>query len=253
MSASPISEQELHAYADGRLDAARRAEVEAWLNDHPEMRQAVAEWRLQGDRLHRAFDPVLDEPVPTRLMETARASRRMPALHLAAAIAWLAIGGVVGYAVRGYLPATAPQATASLPRQAALAHAVFSPEVRHPVEVGAAEETHLVAWLSKRLGAELKPPRLSAQGFELVGGRLLSGEAGPVAQFMYQDARGQRLTLYVQRDAQDGRETAFRYARENGIGVFYWLDGRFGYALSGDMDKPDLLRVATAVYQQLNP
>lgn len=253
MNASPISEQELHAYADGRLDAGRRAEVEAWLHEHPQLRQAVAEWRLQGEALHRAFDPVLDEPVPARLMETVRASRRLPPLRLAAAVAWLAIGGVVGYAVRGYLPAATPTASASLPRQAALAHAVFSPEVRHPVEVGAAEETHLVAWLSKRLGAELKPPRLTAQGFELVGGRLLPGEAGPVAQFMYQDARGQRLTLYVQRDAQDSRETAFRYARENGIGVFYWLDGRFGYALSGEMDKPDLLRIATAVYQQLNP
>lgn len=253
MNTSPISEQELHAYADGRLDAGRRAEVEAWLHEHPQLRQAVAEWRLQGEALHRAFDPVLGEPVPARLTETVRISRRLPPLRLAAAIAWLAVGGVVGYAVRGYLPAAAPQPTASLPRQAALAHAVFSPEVRHPVEVGAAEETHLVAWLSKRLGAELKPPRLSAQGFELVGGRLLPGEAGPVAQFMYQDARGQRLTLYVQRDAQDSRETAFRYARENGIGVFYWLDGRFGYALSGEMDKPDLLRIATAVYQQLNP
>ena len=94
---------------------------------------------------------------------------------------------------------------------------------------------------------------LSAQGFELVGGRLLPGEAGPVAQFMYQDARGQRLTLYVQREAKEGGETAFRYARENGIGVFYWLDGHFGYALSGQMEKPDLLRIATAVYQQLNP
>lgn len=253
MNTSPISEQELHAYADGRLDAGRRAEVEAWLHEHPQLRQAVAEWRLQGEALHRAFDPVLDEPVPARLTETVRASRRMPPLRLAAAVAWLAVGGVVGYAVRNYLPVAATPSSASLPRQAALAHAVFSPEVRHPVEVGAAEETHLVAWLSKRLGAELKPPRLSAQGFELVGGRLLPGEAGPVAQFMYQDARGQRLTLYVQRDAQDSRETAFRYARENGIGVFYWLDGRFGYALSGEMDKPNLLRIATAVYQQLNP
>lgn len=253
MSAAPISESELHAYADGRLDAARRAEVEAWLNEHPETRQAVAEWRIQNERLHRSFDPVLQEPVPARLVEIMSASGRMSTLRMAAVLAWLAIGGVIGYAVRGYLPAAAPPASASLPRQAAIAHAVFTPEVRHPVEVGAAEEAHLVAWLSKRLGAELKPPRLSAQGFELVGGRLLSGEAGPVAQFMYQDARGQRLTLYVQREAQDDRGTAFRYAREDGIGVFYWLDGRFGYALSGELDKPDLLRIATAVYQQLNP
>ena len=41
-------------------------------------------------------------------------------------------------------------------------------------------------------------------------------------------------------------------ARKN-IGVFYWIDGPFGYALSGDLEKPELLRVAQLVYQQLNP
>lgn len=252
MSTAPISEHELHAYADGRLEGGRCVEVEAWLDGHPEMRQAVAAWRIQNEQMHRTFDPVMDAPLPARLIEAARPSARLPRLRLAAVVAWLAVGGVVGYVVRGHAPPSIPP-SASLPRQAALAHAVFTPEVRHPVEVGAAEETHLVAWLSKRLGAELKPPRLTVQGFELVGGRLLPGEAGPVAQFMYQDARGQRLTLYVRKDAQQSGETAFRYARENGIGVFYWLDGRFGYALSGEMEKPDLLRIATAVYQQLNP
>lgn len=251
MNTAPISEQELHAYADGRLDAARRAAVEAWLADHPDMRQTLADWRIQGEQMHRAFDSVLDEPVPTRLSEAAKPAERTYSMRIAAAVAWLAVGGVIGFFLRGPAPdATLP--SASLPRQAAMAHAVFSPEVRHPVEVSAAEEAHLVAWLSKRLGADLKPPQLMAQGFDLVGGRLLPGEAGPVAQFMYQDARGQRLTLYVRRDDEASGETAFRYAQEAGIGVFYWLDGRFGYALSGGLDKPELLRVATAVYQQLN-
>ena len=249
---STISEQELHAYADGRLDTGRREVVDAWLGEHPEMRQAVAEWRIQGEALHRAFDPVLDEPMPARLTEAAKPSSSLPVLRIAAVFAWLAIGGAIGFALRGYAPEPA-STSASLPRQAALAHAVFSPEVRHPVEVAAAEEAHLVAWLSKRLGTELKPPQLTPQGFDLVGGRLLPGEAGPVAQFMYQDARGQRLTLYVRRDDEVSRETAFRFAQEEGIGVFYWLDGRFGYALSGELDKAELLRVATAVYRQLNP
>lgn len=251
MSQRPITEEELHAYADGRLDAARRAQVEAWLAERPELRQSVAEWRSQNEQLHRAFDPVLGEPLPARLAQAAGRTLPLPRRRLAAALAWLVVGGVIGFAARGYIPQAA-QPLASLPRQAALAHAVFSPEVRHPVEVGAAEENHLAAWLSKRLGAELKPPQLSALGFELVGGRLLPGESGPVAQFMYQDSRGQRLTLYVRSDARDGRETAFRFAQEGGIGVFYWLDGRFGYALSGEIDKSELLRVANAVYQQLN-
>jgi len=36
------------------------------------------------------------------------------------------------------------------------------------------------------------------------------------------------------------------------MGVFYWIDGGMSHALSGEMDKPDLLRVANAVYHELN-
>ena len=81
----------------------------------------------------------------------------------------------------------------------------------------------------------------------------MPGNQGPVAQFMYQDANGQRLTLYVRNASADNRETAFRFTQERGVSVFYWLDRKFGYALSGEIDKTDLLRVAQLVYQQFNP
>jgi anti-sigma factor RsiW len=86
-----------------------------------------------------------------------------------------------------------------------------------------------------------------------VGGRLLPGDSGAVAQFMYQDAKGKRLTLYVSRLAAENRDTAFRFSQEEKVAVFYWIDGRLGYALSGEMPKPELLEVATSVYRQLNP
>ena len=70
---------------------------------------------------------------------------------------------------------------------------------------------------------------------------------------MYQDEKGQRLTLYVRMDTGTKGETAFRYTQEGKVGVFYWIDGPFGYALSGEMKKEDLLRVANAIYHQLNP
>jgi anti-sigma factor RsiW len=147
----------------------------------------------------------------------------------------------------------AESASSTWARRAAVAHVVYSPEVRHPVEVGADQEAHLVNWLSKRLGTQLKVPDLAPLGYGLVGGRLLPGERGPAAQFMYQDGKGQRLTLYVRTNTDETRETAFRFAQEKSIGVFYWLDRRVGYALSGEVDKAELLRVATAVYRQLNP
>ncbi len=252
MNTQPLSEQDLHAYADDRLNPARRVEVESVLAQRPDLAASAAAWRSQSQSLHRAYDAILAEPIPARLLEAGRKGPAALPLRLAAVVAWLTVGGAIGFLVRGYYnPGEA--VLASLPRQAAIAHVVFAAEVRHPVEVGADQEAHLAAWLSKRLGAQLKPPALSSAGYDLVGGRLLPGDQGPVAQFMYQDARGQRLTLYVRTDATDKRETAFRYAREDKVSVFYWLDGRLGYALSGELEKDQLLEVATLVYRQLNP
>ncbi len=141
----------------------------------------------------------------------------------------------------------------ALARSAAVAHAVYSPEQRHPVEVGADQQQHLVTWLSKRLGAPLHPPQLGALGYELIGGRLLPGQSGPVAQFMYDNAGGKRLTLYVSTEQRHNRSTAFRFTQEGQVGVFYWIDGRYGYALSGGLDKAALAKLADAVYAQLEP
>ncbi|MDZ4251851.1 MAG: anti-sigma factor, partial [Sulfuritalea sp.] len=218
---APISEDDLHAWADGQLDPTRLMQVETWLAAHPERRAQAEEWRAQSARLHRTYDRVLDEAVPARLIPAANASpywaNALDARKLAA-VAWLGLGAVMGFFLRGETaPAPGPGlAVNSLPRQAAIAHAVFVPEVRHPVEVGADQEAHLVGWLSKRLGAPLQPPHLEEVGYRLVGGRLLPGDSGEVAQFMYEDAERKRLTLYVRPAAPQAADTSFRYARENG-------------------------------------
>lgn len=249
MNDTPITEAELHAYVDGQLPAERRAAVEEYLAAHPAEAERVHSWRRQNAQLHALFDTALDEPVPAALREPP-ARRRTPGPARAAAMLATAVaGGVLGWALRG---AETVEIAANLPQRAAIAHVVYSPEVLHPVEVGAREEAHLVAWLSKRLGAPVRAPQLTGAGFELIGGRLLPGETGPAAQFMYQDARGARLTLYV-RTATDNRETAFRYAREGKVGVFYWVDGSLGYALSGELERTQLLAVAETVYRALNP
>jgi anti-sigma factor RsiW len=165
------------------------------------------------------------------------------------------IGGLAGWELHESRPnPAASDMGAAMARRAAIAHATYSPEVRHPVEVTADQEAHLVAWLSKRLGASLRAPQLEDAGYSLVGGRLLPGDTGPVAHFMYQTQKGARITLYVRTDVAGNRETAFRYAEEGKVRVFYWVDRKMGYALSsGDITKDELFKVANSVYQQLNP
>lgn len=253
-----ISEEDLQAWADGRLAQGRRAALEAWFAAHPDEAERVAAYRDFTAQLRARFDPVLAEPVPARLARTGLRSARLRLFAMAAG--WVAIGIAVGivagwqlHAMRAPVPVAQPE-TPVIARRAALAHATYSPEVRHPVEVGADQEKHLVAWLSKRLGGEVRAPKLDGEGMFLVGGRLLPRDPGPVAQFMYQCARGRRVTLYVRSEGPDHRETAFRYARENNVRVFYWIDRKFGYALSSaDLDRDELLKLANVVYRQLNP
>jgi len=140
-------------------------------------------------------------------------------------------------------------------RDAVIAHAVYTPEVRHPVEVTSADEAHLVQWLTRRLGAPLKVPTLQALGFRLLGGRLLPGPHSPRAQFMYEDANGHRVTLYVTvfDEGQAPKETAFRSVRDGAVESFYWIEGRQGYAFSAELAPADAMALAHEVYRQLSP
>lgn len=215
------------------------------MSERPEDERAYAE---QTAKLKRVFDPVLSEPIPARMY-----LKRPPWLDFARAAVLVAAGIAIGLAIPLLRPASpSPAAMAPpLPARAARAHLVYSPEVRHPVEVEAKEHDHLVKWLSKRLGLQLKVPVLATEGFELLGGRLLPGPDGPVAQFMYQDASGKRLTLYVTKPGKNDNTTSFRFAQEGPVSVFYWIDRDCGYALSGEIEKPLLARVASSVYRQL--
>ncbi|GJJ04668.1 membrane protein [Duganella rhizosphaerae] len=278
---SPVTEAELQAWVDGRLPPERRGAVDAHLALHPAEAARLQAYRDHDAALRTLYQPLLEQPVPpairARLIVPAQSHGWRdwlapqagpghpwpPALRAAAMLALTVCAGAAGWLLHGAADQAAGRladadtggaaSLAALPRRAALAHVVYTPEVRHPVEVGADQQAHLVAWLSKRLGAQLKPPQLAAQGYALEGGRLLPGQSGPVAQFMYRDASGARLTLYVSTEQGHHKETGFRFAQEGQVSVFYWIDGRFGYALSGNLDKAALATVANAVYAQLEP
>lgn len=257
-------EAELHAWVDGGLPPERRAAVEERLRNDPEAARRVRAWSEQRELLRALHANVLDEPAPAHLVEAARRLQQR-GTRLArwqrwggmAAALLLAFG--VGWASHGEWQSRAgagrAQPVANFARQAVAAHAVYLPEVRHPVEVEAARQQHLVQWLSRRLDRPLKIPNLAPAGYDLVGGRLLPGDGGARAQFMFQNAGGERVTLYVgaiEGAKTRGRgETAFRFTSENDISSFYWVDQGFGYALTGKLPRQGLLTLAESVHRQL--
>lgn len=260
----PITDAELHAWVDDQLAPIDRERVAAALARDPALRALAENYRGQNEELRRCFSGPTGEPAPDRLLRAAMPPAGSRPRRLAGLAAALLLGVGAGWLAHGHLaqsPAPdgaglasgAGAAMVPLARAAVVAHATYAPEVRHPVEVGADDEAHLVAWLSKRLGTRLSIPDLRKNGFTLVGGRLLPDASGSAAaQFMFESDAGQRLTLFVRRDASR-TDTAFRYAQAAGLASFYWIDRGFGYALSGELPRETMLELAGAVHAQTSP
>lgn len=258
---SPVGEDELHAFVDAQLDPERLPAVLAWLKDQPVAAAQVLDWQAQRVQLRRLAQSMEPGPTPRAftdivLKASQLASRRSRWLQ-AAAVLLLVSAGIAGGRFWGQFDGAPESGTmVSSPhfvREAVVAHAVFVPEMRHPVEVAAADEAHLVQWLSRRLGAPLKAPSLARFGYHLLGGRLLPGEGTPRAQFMFEDGQGHRVTLYVAVFAP-GRapdSTSFRSVRIGDEDSFYWIEDRFGYALNAKATGIDMQALAREVYTQL--
>jgi anti-sigma-K factor RskA len=77
----------LMAYVDGELSAEDRARVEAEMHADPGVARRVEQHRALRNNLRNAFDGVLREPVPERLVAAARGTGAAPVADFAAASA----------------------------------------------------------------------------------------------------------------------------------------------------------------------
>ena len=266
---TPITEDEIHAYVDGSLAEHRREEIDRLLEHDEALATKISDYFSLNSMFHDRYDRVLSEPVPQRLLPPERKRWRDAAnwpqfAGMAAALVigvGIGVGGLMGnVGGRALVPGSGGgvhvERASFTPgeqfaRQSAVAHVMYAPEVMRPVEVGADREQELVTWVSKRLGTDVRPPILTRVGFELMGGRLLPGDDGPVAQFMYHDAKGERITLCISHRKISSDTTAFKLYQDGSVNVFYWIDGDFGYAVSGAIDRKVLLELSHDVYSQL--
>ncbi len=245
-----VSNWAVHAFADGELSGTEKANVEALLQGDEAARAVLAAVLQQNTALHQAYDNVLQEPVPPRLRAAAQPPHRLSgsrALIAASMAGFLALGGALGYFAADHL---AKYQAFDLPQIAYLAHQTFASEVKHPVEVAAAEQDHLQKWLSKRVGQQIKIPDLTAQGYTLLGGRLLAESEGPAGQLMYETADKQRLTVFLTENA-GGVESALRLEQHGNLVTCYWRDGKLAMAVTSALPRDDMMNLARSIYDKM--
>lgn len=256
MTRHDFSERDIHMALDGELPEEERADFQSWLDGNPEMKARSLRFDADRARLRKTFASVLDEPVPRGLAglvtgETKMRPAAAPRWRMAAAAALLlTLGAGGGYlAGVGGLGAEA-QAEEDLAEDAIAAHVIYAAEQRHAVEVGADDKDHLLGWLSKRLGLTLIAPDLTAEGFQLVGGRLLPAGHNTAALLLYEDAKGERISIYV--TAEGAEKAKGIYRDETGeASAIYWLDKGWGCAVVGTLPREQLLDVGRKAYRQL--
>ena len=108
----------------------------------------------------------------------------------------------------------------------------------------------LLGWLSNRIGLTLVAPDLTGDGFELVGGRLLPAGKKSAALLLYEDANGNRISVFVTAAGAAPAKGTYQVA-SSGPSAVYWLEDGYACAIVGTLPHAQLSRVASSAYRQL--
>jgi anti-sigma factor RsiW len=243
----PIGELDLLAYADGLLDPARRALVEAYLESHPQDARRVDDYLRQNRdiRAHCGAAPV--EATPERFLAAVYgASDRkggrnwsVVARGLAAA-SILALAGLTGW----WFGRVAPDdGIARFVDEIAHAEA-RSDEPYEPAATGFAGASPLHQ-LSRELATDFRR-RVAPNGFRVVGQQQLWRNGHEIARFKFRDDNDRDYSVFVTTRPQPARPD-YSVAEEGDRRIAYWADGPMLFAVTADAEPANLVQVAQAI------
>jgi anti-sigma factor RsiW len=245
-------DRELSAYVDGQLSPDEAARIEARLAANPEDAATVESYLRQNRLIRDAADAL--EPATTDLRTAAlerqlaqRLERRRWQIptwvrQVAAAVVlvsagWLAHGQYVAldHAPPGYVA------------EAVGAHRVFADDSFRPVEFTPDASEAALQWASVKLGQPVGIPTLDSLGLDLVGSRLHGTAEGPIAQFIYEDENGNRLSVIVAPHPSEVPDYGFTMASFQDTRVGYWSESGLDYAVVAETSALQLEAVASEI------
>jgi anti-sigma factor RsiW len=258
-----VSEEELHAYIDGELPAARVKVITRALALDPGEAARVAAFRRDRDRLAAAFAPLAAAPLPDawlRRIEAAVAPQgdsdnvvtmrsRQPAQSTPMrtfltrpARAWAIAACLALMLGAGYF--AVPRGDTILAEAEAARHGTLPASAHFAGSALPSPETQRTL-LSAATGLKINPPDLRRLGWSLVSLDTYRG-AGALH---YRNAQGQALSVYVRRS---GGRPRFDILKLGTTRICVWQDEVVGAVMMGDMSAGQMMRVAGAAYADLD-
>ena len=240
----PATEEELHAFVDGELMAARRNEILLLLDQDPALAARISRCQVDRDALRKALAPIAERPVPDswvqRIEEATMPRRQHAALFrrtaMAASIALVSAGAAITLRER-------PRSnTILIDAEAARAGSIGGSSMT-PDQLASARSRDEV--LRATLGLTVHAPDLARHGFRLARLDVL----GRAVQLRYADDRQRLLTIYVRRSNGDVRFDLLRHGRDR---ICVWQDDVVGAVIIAPMSAGEMMRIASSAYGDLN-
>jgi anti-sigma factor RsiW len=284
------SDDRLITYLDGEIEVAERREIEAWLDSDPAARQKLAALAESANLVRLAFDEVMHEPLPDRLIAAARGEtaaaepsaqvlpfkRRRGAergaasqrwwlgLPVAASLFGVLLGGGVAYfsvaklmpvGVAGKQPAMEMAAADNfwLDNAAGYFKLFVSAGDGALIDVPATgDPREALQKISQSLPQEVRLPDLKPWGLNFRGARLVVAEGRPAAQLVYTTDNKAigPLTLIIGSSKEP--DISPTLARRQDVNLLYWRHQGRAYALVGQADIGYLWGIANDVAWQLD-
>ncbi|HLZ65370.1 MAG TPA: hypothetical protein VKQ29_04010 [Aliidongia sp.] len=277
------SDEVLVAYLDGEVDETTAVEVESWLERDPELRNRLLALTESAAQIRDAFDEILREPVPERLIAAARgrpaadeekpsatilsfgaklasvtarksfASRRWGlGLVTAASLSFLVIGAGGGYlagtgdvSIDGVHP-TSTATSSWLDNIAGYHNLLIS-------SANGAESTvfDVPAGTEKGLPTDVRIPDLKPWGLAFQGARKLVVEGKPAFQFFYMTDNKSLGPITITVTSTTRGDMSPTFDKRAGVNLLYWRHQGHGYALVGSADKGWMWGIANDIEFQL--
>jgi anti-sigma factor RsiW len=283
------SDEALVAYLDGELDSDERADVETWLDAEPAARDRLLALVESATLLRGAFDEIVHEPVPERLIAAARGQahgtagafeaeivplrlrsgdvkpslwrRWQPGFALAAGLAGLVIGGALTYYGNGMLVPTSHPAgqvqiasiNSWLDNAAGNYKLIVNAGGAPLVDIQAnGDNGEALQKISQNLPQQVRLPDLKPWGLSFRGARFVVVEGKPAAQLVYNTDNKAIGPLALIIGSSKEPDISPTFDKRQDLNLLYWRHQGRASVLVGQTEIGWLWGIANDVAWQLD-
>jgi anti-sigma factor RsiW len=285
------NDEQLVAYLDGELEPAEQREVEGWLDGDPAVRDELAALALSAKLVRRAFDEILHEPLPERLIAAARGGtvaapagpRILPfaprpaaarfararwwrlGMPIAASLLGLLVGGGGVYLGVGKLAPGGATGLGQPALEAAVANNLWLDNAAgdfklsvsaggNPlIDIPATGDTReALQKVSQSLPQQVRLPDLKPWGLNFRGARLIVVDGRPAAQLVYTTDNKAIGPLGLIIGSSNQPDIPPTFDHRQDVNLIYWRHQGHGYVLVGQANIGYLWGISNDVAWQLD-